>query len=86
MIGKNTVIGVHGGHAKVGSRGAKCYMDEVNENRKLKKGMLKAFRHAGYTAVDCTVAKALSQMDCLKKILKKSIKKSKILLHPLQLK
>ena len=47
MIGKNAVIGVHGGHAKVGSRGAKCYMDEVNENRKLKIGMLKAFRHAG---------------------------------------
>ena len=75
MIGRSDVIGVHGGHAKIGSRGAKCYMDEVNENRKLKKGMLKAFRNAGYTAVDCTVAKALSQMECLKKILKKSIKK-----------
>lgn len=75
MIGKSAVIGVHGGHAKVGSRGAKCYMDEVTEDRKLKKGMLKAFRHAGYTAVDCTVAHAMSQMTCLKKILKKSIKK-----------
>lgn len=75
MIDKSAVIGVHGGHAKVGSRGAKCYMDEVNEDRKLKKGMLKAFRRAGYTTVDCTVANATSQMTCLKKILKKSITK-----------
>lgn len=44
MIGKTAVIGVHGGHAKIGSRGAICYMDEVTEDRKLKKGMLKAFR------------------------------------------
>ena len=34
---KSNIIGIHGGHAVIGSRGAKGYLDEVNVNRKLVK-------------------------------------------------
>ena len=34
---KSSIIGIHGGHAEIGSRGAKGYLDEVKVNRKLVK-------------------------------------------------
>ena len=34
---KSNIIGIHGGHAVIGSRGAKGYLDEVNVDRKLVK-------------------------------------------------
>ena len=53
---KSDVIGIHGGHAKIGSRGASALLDEVVINRKLKKWTIYYLRKMGYSAVDCTVA------------------------------
>ena len=72
---KSDIIGVHGGHAKIGSRGASALMDEVVVNRKLKKWTIYYLRKMGYNAVDCTVAVGKSSGDVLNKIKKKSIKK-----------
>ena len=72
---KSDVIGIHAGHAKIGSRGASSLMDEVVVNRKLKKWTIYYLRKIGYNAVDCTVNVGKSSGDVLKKIEKKSIKK-----------
>ena len=65
---KSDIIGIHGGHAKVGSRGASGFLDEVVVNRKLKKWTIYYLRKMGYSAVDCTVAVGKSSGDVLKKI------------------
>ena len=72
---KSDVIGIHAGHAKIGSRGASALMDEVVVNRKLKKWTIYYLRKMGYNAVDCTVAVGKSSGDVLNKIKKKSLKK-----------
>ena len=49
-------IAVHAGHAVVGSRGAVKYMDEVRENRLIKKHMIKFLKkEKGVTVKDLTV-------------------------------
>ena len=72
---KSDVIGIHAGHAKIGSRGASALMDEVVVNRKLKKWTIYYLRKMGYNAVDCTVAVGKCSGDVLDKIKKKSLKK-----------
>ena len=72
---KSDVIGIHAGHAKIGSRGASALMDEVVVNRKLKKWTIYYLRKIGYNAVDCTVDIGKSSGDVLNKIKKKKIKK-----------
>ena len=72
---KSDVIGIHAGHAKIGSRGASALMDEVVVNRKLKKWTIYYLRKMGYNAVDCTVVVGKSSGDVLNKIKKKSLKK-----------
>ena len=72
---KSDVIGIHAGHARLGSRGASALMDEVVVNRKLKKWTIYYLRKMGYNAVDCSVAVGKSSGDVLNKIKKKSLKK-----------
>ena len=72
---KNDIIGIHAGHAKIGSRGATGLMDEVVMNRKLKKWTIYYLRKMGYKAVDCSVASGKTSTDVLNKIRKKSLKK-----------
>lgn len=73
---KSDVIGVHGGHAKIGATGACDLISEVEFDRKLKNAIIKELRKMGYTAVDCTVAVAKTPMECLFKITEKSRKKN----------
>lgn len=72
---KSDVIGIHAGHAKFGSRGARGLMDEVVINRKLKKWTIYYLRKMGYKTVDCTVATGTNSEDVLSKIRKKSEQK-----------
>ena len=72
---KSDIIGVHGGHAKVGAVGAIGIISEVRYNRKLKNAIIKELREMGYKAVDCTVAHATTSIDCLVKIADKSVNK-----------
>ena len=74
MLSKKAVVGIHGGHAVVGSRGASGYMDEVKMNRRVKKACIKELKKRGYNTVDCSVKMAKSAWDCLLKIKKKSVK------------
>ena len=74
MLSKNAVVGIHGGHAVVGSRGASDYMDEVKMDRAIKKACIKELNKRGYKTVDCSVKVAKSAWDCLLKIKKKSVK------------
>ena len=52
---KSNIIGIHGGHAEIGSRGAKGYLDEVNVNRKLVKYIKEYLKKHGYVVKDCSV-------------------------------
>ena len=72
MLSENAVVGIHGGHAVVGSRGASGYMDEVKMDRLIKKACIKELKKRGYKTVDCSVKVAKSAWDCLLKIKKKS--------------
>lgn len=74
MLSKKAVVGIHGGHAVVGSRGASGYMDEVKMDRAIKKACIKELKKRGYKTVDCSVKVAKSAWDCLLKIKKKSVK------------
>ena len=74
MLSKNAVLGIHGGHAVVGSRGASGYMDEVKMDRAIKKACIKQLKKRGYKTVDCSVKIAKSSWDCLLKIKQKSVK------------
>lgn len=73
---RSDIIGVHGGHSKVGAVGAIGIINEVEYDRKLKKAIIKELRKMGYTAVDCTVAVSKTPMECLFKISEKSRKKN----------
>ena len=72
---KSDVIGIHAGHAKIGSRGASGLMDEVVMNRKLKKWVIYYLGKMGYKAVDCSVATGKTGEEVLSKIRKKSEQK-----------
>lgn len=72
---KSDIIGIHAGHAKIGSRGARGLMDEVVMNRKLKKWVIYYLRKMGYKTVDCSVAIGTTGVDVLSKIRKKSVDK-----------
>lgn len=72
---KSDIIGIHAGHAKIGSRGATGIMDEVDMNRKLKKWTIYYLRKMGYKTVDCTVATGITDNEVLSKIRKKSEQK-----------
>lgn len=74
MLSKKAVVGIHGGHAVVGSRGASDIMDEVKMDRAIKKACIRELKKRGYMAVDCSVKYAKSALDCLVKIKKKSVK------------
>ena len=74
MLSKKAVVGIHGGHAVVGSRGASDYMDEVKMNRRIKKACIKQLKKRGYKTVDCSAKMAKSSWDCLLKIKQKSVK------------
>lgn len=73
MTRNNYVIGIHAGHAVVGSRGAKDKLDEVIENRKIKKYCIERLESKGFSVVDCTVHSG-TQKSVLNNILKKSKK------------
>lgn len=47
------IYNVHGGHSLV-CRGASGYLDEVNEDRKVKNKVIELLRNAGHTVYDCT--------------------------------
>ena len=72
---KSDIIGIHAGHAKIGSRGARGLMDEVDINRKLKKWVIYYLRKMGYKTVDCSVAIGATGEAVLSKIRKKSEQK-----------
>ena len=47
------IYNVHGGHSLI-CRGASKYLDEVNEDRKVKNKVIQLLRDAGHTVYDCT--------------------------------
>ena len=52
---KSNIIGIHGGHAVIGSRGAVGYLDEVKVNRQLVKYIKEYLRIHGYIVKDCKI-------------------------------
>lgn len=63
-------INVHGGHS-LKCRGASGYLDEVNEDRKVKKRVIELLRANGHTVYDCTDDNSTSQNANLKAIVNK---------------
>ena len=70
---KSNIIGIHAGHAEVGSRGAVGYLDEVNVNRKIVKYIKEYLKKHGYVVKDCTV-KCGTQNSVLNGIKNKALK------------
>lgn len=48
-----SIYNVHGGHS-LQCRGASGFLDEVNEDRKVKNKVIELLRAAGHTVYDCT--------------------------------
>jgi N-acetylmuramoyl-L-alanine amidase len=63
-------INVHGGHS-LKCRGASGYLDEVNEDRKVKNRVIELLRENGHTVYDCTDDNSTSQNANLKAIVNK---------------
>lgn len=63
-------INVHGGHS-LKCRGASGYLDEVNEDRKVKNRVIEMLRANGHTVYDCTDDKSTSQNANLRAIVNK---------------
>lgn len=63
-------INVHGGHS-LKCRGASGYLDEVNEDRKVKKRVIELLRANGHTVYDCTDDNSTSQNANLRAIVNK---------------
>lgn len=63
-------INVHGGHS-LKCRGANGYLDEVNEDRKVKNKVIELLRADGHTVYDCTDDNGASQNANLKAIVNK---------------
>lgn len=63
-------INVHGGHS-LKCRGASGYLDEVNEDRKVKNKVIELLRNEGHTVYDCTDDNGTTQNANLKAIVNK---------------
>ena len=63
-------INVHGGHS-LKCRGASKYLDEVNEDRKVKNKVIELLRADGHTVYDCTDDGGATQNANLKAIVSK---------------
>ena len=63
-------INVHGGHS-LKCRGASGYLDEVNEDRKVKNKVIELLRANGHTVYDCTDDNGKDQNSNLKTIVNK---------------
>lgn len=63
-------INVHGGHS-LKCRGASGYLDEVNEDRKVKNRVIELLRANGHTVYDCTDDNSTSQNANLRAIVNK---------------
>lgn len=63
-------INVHGGHS-LKCRGASGYLDEVNEDRKVKNRVIEMLRANGHTVYDCTDDNGSSQKANLRAIVNK---------------
>lgn len=63
-------INVHGGHS-LKCRGASGYLDEVNEDRKVKNRVIEMLRANGHTVYDCTDDNGTSQKANLRAIVNK---------------
>lgn len=63
-------INVHGGHS-LKCRGASGYLDEVNEDRKVKNRVIELLRANGHTVYDCTDDNGSSQKANLRAIVNK---------------
>ena len=63
-------INVHGGHS-LKCRGASGYLDEVNEDRKVKNRVIELLRKNGHTVYDCTDDNGTTQNANLKAIVNK---------------
>lgn len=63
-------INVHGGHS-LKCRGASGYLDEVNEDRKVKNRVIELLRANGHTVYDCTDDNGASQNANLRAIVNK---------------
>ena len=70
---KSNVIGIHGGHAVIGSRGAVGYLDEVKVDRQLVKYIKQYLQKHGYVVKACTV-KSGTQHSVLNGIKNKALK------------
>lgn len=64
------IINVHGGHS-LKCRGASGYLDEVNEDRKVKNRVIELLRANGHTVYDCTDDNGATQNANLKAIVSK---------------
>lgn len=63
-------INVHGGHS-LKCRGASGYLDEVNEDRKVKNRVIELLRENGHTVYDCTDDNGTTQNANLRAIVNK---------------
>ncbi len=63
-------INVHGGHS-LKCRGASGYLDEVNEDRKVKNRVIELLRANGHTVYDCTDDNGATQNANLRAIVNK---------------
>jgi hypothetical protein len=63
-------INVHAGHSLV-CRGATAFLDEVNEDRKVKTKVINMLRAEGHTVYDCTDDDSRTQTENLYNIVKK---------------
>ena len=64
------VYNVHGGHSTL-CRGASGYLDEVNEDRKVKNKVIELLRAEGHTVYDCTDDVGRTQNQNLRNIVSK---------------
>lgn len=64
------IINVHAGHSLV-CRGATAFLDEVNEDRKVKTKVINMLRAEGHTVYDCTDDDSRTQTENLYNIVKK---------------
>lgn len=64
------VYNVHGGHSTL-CRGASGYLDEVNEDRKVKNKVIELLRNEGHTVYDCTDDNGTTQNQNLRSIVSK---------------
>ena len=74
MIKMNDVVAIHGGHAVIGSRGARCYLDEVKRDRVLARLVTKELKMRGYNAVNISVKTGTTANIVLRKLKKRSQK------------